>query len=46
MRRTYAAPAIVLSGDVVIETKSSGAPPEFGGSGGILQAPGSVGFQL
>jgi hypothetical protein len=46
MKRTYSAPAIALSGDVVIETKSSGAPPEFGATGGVLQAPGSVGFQL
>ena len=46
MRKTYAVPAIALSGDVIIETKSSGVPPEIGGSGGVLQAPGSVGFQL
>ena len=46
MKRTYAAPTIVTSGDVIVETKNSGVPPEFGGTGGILQAPGSVGFHL
>ena len=46
MKRTYAAPAIATSGDILVETKSSGAPPEIGTTGGVLQAPGSVGFQL
>lgn len=44
MKKTYAAPAVVARGDVVLETKSTVFPPE--GSGGQGEAPGSVGFHL
>ena len=46
MKKTYAAPTVVTSGDAVRNTKAAGPPPESGGPTGTLQAPGSVGFHL
>ena len=44
MRKTYAAPAVNIQGDVIRVTKNTAIPPE--GSGGQGEAPGSVGFHL
>lgn len=44
MKKTYAAPAVIGSGDVVRETKGNGAPNADGP--GHSGAVGSVGFYL
>jgi hypothetical protein len=44
MKKTYAAPAVIQSGDVVRETKGGGPPPGDGLGHG--EAVGSVGFYL
>jgi len=44
MKKTYAAPAVIKSGDVVRETKGSGFPNSDGP--GQIEAVGSVGFYL
>jgi hypothetical protein len=46
MKKTYAAPTIVASGDAVRETKGTGGPaPDVGGETFAL-APGALGFNL
>ena len=44
MKKTYAAPALIKSGDVVRETKGGGLPNADGPGHG--EAVGSVGFYL
>jgi hypothetical protein len=44
MKKSYAAPAVIKSGDVVRETKGPGVPNSDGP--GQIEAVGSVGFYL
>jgi hypothetical protein len=44
MKKTYATPAVIKSGDVVRESKGGGTPPPDGPGHG--EAVGSVGFYL
>jgi hypothetical protein len=45
MKKTYAAPTLVASGEAVLDTKGSRVNQEIGGTG-LGAAPGSVGFYL
>jgi hypothetical protein len=44
MKKTYATPAIINSGDSIRETRGTGQGPDV--PVGQIQAPGSVGFYL